>query len=58
MEFPPKSSWLVFTDLVGHAVLAGQYALEQTFTVSRQALRQPEQAPVSILERLAGVPLR
>lgn len=57
MEFPPKSSWLVFTDMVGHAVLAGQYALEQTFIVSRQALLQPDQAPVSILERLAGVPL-
>ncbi len=57
VEFPPKSSWLVFTDVVSHAVLAGQSALEQTFIVSRQALLRPELAPVSILERLAGVPL-
>ena len=57
VEFPPRSSWLVFTDMVSHAVLAGQYALEQTFIVHWQALLHPEQAPVSILERLAGVPL-
>ncbi len=57
MEFPPKSSWLVFTDMVSHAVLSGQFALEQTFIVSRRAMQRPEQAPVSVLERLAGVPL-
>jgi hypothetical protein len=51
------SSWLVFTDMVSHAVLAGQYALEQTFIVSRKALLCPDQAPVNILERLAGIPL-
>ncbi len=57
VEFPPMSSWLVFTDMVSHAVLAGQYALEQTFIVSRKALLCPDQAPVNILERLAGIPL-
>jgi len=57
VEFPPLSSWLVFTDMVSHAVLAGQYALEQTFIVSRKALLHPDQAPVNILERLARVPL-
>ncbi len=57
LEFPPLSSWLVFTDMVSHAVLAGQYALEQTFIVSRQALLHPDQAPVNILERLARTPL-
>ncbi len=55
VDFPPHSSWLVFTDMVSHAVLAGQYALDQTFIVARQALVRPEQAPVSILERLAGI---
>ncbi len=57
LEFPPLSSWLVFTDMVSHAVLAGQYALEQTFIVSLQALLHPDQAPVNILERLARNPL-
>lgn len=56
-EFPPKSSWLVFTDTASHAVLSGQFALEQTFIVPRHALLCPETAPVTVLERLAGVPL-
>jgi hypothetical protein len=57
VEFPPRSSWVVFTDLVSHAVLSGQFALEQTFIVSREAMLEQERTPVSVLERLTGVPL-
>jgi len=53
-EFAPDSSWIVFTDCVSHAVLEGQYALEQTFIVSRSAMVVPELAPVAILEKIAG----
>jgi len=56
-EFPPNSSWMVFTDCVSHAVLGGQYALEQTFIVSRAAMVEPRRSPIAILERLAGHPL-
>jgi len=56
-EFPPQSAWLVFTDMVSHAVLSGQFALEQTFIVSKSALVLPEKAPVRVLERFAGCPL-
>jgi hypothetical protein len=56
-EFPPNSTWLVFTDMVCHAVLEGQFALEQTFIVSREAMLLPAQAPISILEKMAGIPL-
>jgi hypothetical protein len=56
-EFPPDSTWIVLTDCVSHAVLSGQYALEQTFIVSRSAMVRPEIAPAAILERLAGYPL-
>ncbi|MGC1905919.1 MAG: Kdo hydroxylase family protein [Candidatus Acidiferrum sp.] len=56
-EFPPHSTWIVFTDSVSHAVLQGQYALEQTFIVSRDAMVRPENSPLRILERLAGYPL-
>ena len=49
--------WLVFTDMVSHAVLSGQFALEQTFIVSKLALVLPEKAPVSVLEKIAGGPL-
>jgi len=53
-EFPPRSCWIVFTDMVSHAALSGQYALEQTFLVPPKALLYPEESPVSILERLSG----
>jgi hypothetical protein len=56
-EFPPFSTWIVFTDFVSHAVLEGQYAMEQTFIVAREAMVRPETSPVAILERLAGYPL-
>jgi hypothetical protein len=56
-EFPPNSTWMVFTDCVSHAVLEGQYALEQTFIVSRDAMVQPEKSPLSILEKIAGYSL-
>ncbi len=56
-EFPPGATWLVFTDMVPHAVLSGRFALEQTFFVSRNALLSPEKAPYRVLERLAGAPL-
>lgn len=53
-EFPPDSSWMVFTDGVSHAVLSGQYALEQTFLVPPTALVDPKRSPLAILESLTG----
>lgn len=55
--FPSGSSWMVFTDTVPHAVLAGQYALEQTFLVDRAAEVEPDHAPLTILEGIAGAAL-
>jgi 3-deoxy-D-manno-oct-2-ulosonic acid (Kdo) hydroxylase len=57
-QFPPGSSWMVYTDTVPHAVLAGQYALEQTFLVSAEAQVDPQSAPVAILEQMTGTRLR
>jgi hypothetical protein len=53
-DLPPGSTWLVFTDVVPHAVLAGRLAFEQTVIVSRKSLANPGLAPVAILETLAG----
>lgn len=53
-DFPPGSTWLVFTDLVPHSVLSGQHALEQTFIVARRSLADPANAPVSILEQICS----
>jgi hypothetical protein len=52
LQFPPGSSWMVYTDMVPHAVLAGQYALEQTFLVEHGAMVSPESSPLSVLEAM------
>lgn len=54
VQFPAGSSWLVYTDMVPHAVLSGQYALEQTFLVDHGAMVAPENSPLSVLEAMAG----
>lgn len=54
VDFPPGSSWMVFTDKVAHAALAGQYALEQTLLISRNSLLAPRKSPLRILERLSS----
>jgi len=54
VSFPPGSSWIVFTDQVLHAVMAGQHALEQTFYLPVSAQRWPDTAPINVLTRLAG----
>jgi hypothetical protein len=56
-QFPSGSSWMVYTDTVPHAVLAGQYALEQTFLVRPEAMVRPEISPLRILEEIAHAPL-
>jgi hypothetical protein len=53
-EFPPGCTWLVFTDGVPHAALSGRFALEHTFIVPREALVEPDVAPISVLEKLSG----
>ena len=57
IEFPPGSTWICYTDSVPHAVLSGQYALEQTFIIPLPAMVTPASAPISILEKMAGAPL-
>jgi hypothetical protein len=56
-QFAPGSSWMVYTETVPHAVLAGQYALEQTFLVDPAAMVTPESAPLRVLEKMAGARL-
>jgi hypothetical protein len=56
-QFPAGSSWMVYTDTVPHAVLAGQYAREQTFLVRPEAMVRPEVSPLRVLEEIAHAPL-
>ena len=57
IAFPPMATWMCYTDSVPHAVLSGQYALEQTFIIPVRALVTPEKSPIRILEKMAGRPL-
>lgn len=54
IEFPPGCCWLVFTDVVLHAALGGEFALEQTFHLDVSQMAEPDRAPVRVLERLSG----
>jgi hypothetical protein len=52
--FPPGTTWIVFTDQVLHAAVAGRHMLEQTLHLPVAAQRFPERSPLRVLERLAG----
>ncbi|PLZ00535.1 3-deoxy-D-manno-oct-2-ulosonic acid (Kdo) hydroxylase [Burkholderia sp. WAC0059] len=54
MPFPPGSVWVCFSDQASHAVMSGQFMLEQTFFLPVRAMARPEWAPLGILERLKG----
>ena len=53
-DFAAGSAWMVFTDAVSHAAMAGQYQLEQTFLLPVGAMLDEQQSPLRILERLKG----
>jgi hypothetical protein len=50
IEFPPNSTWLVYTDQVSHAALEGQYVFEQTFHLPVQGLKNENTSPLRVLE--------
>ena len=54
VDFPAGSTWIAFTDEVGHAAMAGQYQLEQTFLLPIDAMQNADRSPLRILERLKG----
>ncbi|WP_133127031.1 Kdo hydroxylase family protein [Legionella nagasakiensis] len=51
VDFPPHSTWLVFTDQVSHAALSGQYLLEQTFYLPVKAMANPALSPLKQWEK-------
>jgi hypothetical protein len=51
-EFPADSTWIVFTDRVMHAALAGQFLLEQTFYLPVAAMQDERYAPLRVLEAI------
>jgi hypothetical protein len=53
-RFPAGSTWIVYTDHVSHAAIAGQHAFEQTFYLPVSAMADQSKASLRILERLTG----
>jgi len=54
MVFPSGAAWIVYTDSVVHAAIAGRFALEQTFYLPLEAMAAPAAAPARVLERITG----
>ena len=52
-RFPPFSAWMVFTDMVSHASLSGQFAFVHTSIVRLENCHLPELAPINILRQAA-----
>ena len=57
VEFAPGTTWVVFSDQVLHAVMGGQFMVEQTFRLKPQDLKLPALAPLAVLQRLTQRPL-
>jgi len=54
VRFAPNQSWIVQTDHVSHAVMSGQYLLEQTFYLPVSAMQDESKSPLRVLEKLVG----
>jgi hypothetical protein len=54
MPFPAGSAWVCFSDQTSHAVMAGQFMMEQTFFLAAADMVEPECSPLAVLERLKG----
>ncbi|KTC79907.1 Kdo hydroxylase family protein [Legionella cherrii] len=52
IDFPAKSTWIVFTDHVSHAALSGQHLLEQTFYLPVDKMAMPEHSPLNHLKKI------
>lgn len=57
INFPSRSTWIVFTDSVSHAALSGQHLLEQTFYLKVEDMQNPLLSPLKILEKLTHTEL-
>ena len=58
MPFPPGSVWVCFADQATHAVMSGQYMMEQTLHLPASHAYDKAASPLAILTRLMGRPLQ
>lgn len=52
VQLPAGSTWMVYTDQVPHAVLSGQFVLEQTFYLPVEGMQNQQTSPLRQLESL------
>lgn len=57
VPFPAGSVWVCFSDQAAHAVMSGQYMLEQTLHLPAAHAYDKDASPLAILTRLVGRPL-
>ena len=57
VPFPAGSVWVCFSDQPSHAVMSGQYMLEQTLHLPAEHAYDKAASPLAILQRLTGRPL-
>ncbi len=56
-EFPPGSTWVVFSDQALHAAMRGHAMMEQTFYLAPAAIADRTHSPEAVLSRLLGKPM-
>jgi hypothetical protein len=54
LRFKPFGAWMVFTDMVSHACIEGQFAFADTFIIPLANAHYPEMAPINILKNPSG----
>jgi len=54
MPFAAGSVWVCFSDQAAHAVMAGQFMMEQTLHLPADAQYDVDASPLAILQRLTG----
>ena len=57
VPLPPGSVWVCFSDQATHAVMSGQFMMEQTLYLPPGKEVDPQASPLAILTRLVGRPL-
>ena len=57
MPFPPGCLWVCYSDQATHAVMSGQFMMEQTLYLPPGREADPQASPLAILTRLVGRPL-
>ena len=57
MPFPPGCLWVCYSDQATHAVMSGQFMMEQTLYLPAGHEVDPTSSPLAILTRLMGRPL-